>query len=155
MLVIDDELALVRAYARALSAEGFRVLTASDGATAELMFRQTEVDVVVSDIAMPGVDGIDLLQLFHRIDPKVPVILATGERGDERRQSAVNAGALMFLVKPVDLRALGQIVTHATLLHAQAVAGRGDHASADAPAPPSTAFEMDLARRFEAALRQL
>ena len=155
VLVIDDELALVRAYARALGAEGFHVLTATDGATAELLFRSTGVDAVVSDISMPGLDGIDLLQILHRLDPDVPVILATGERGEERRQRAVNAGALMFLVKPVDLRALGQIVTHATFLHAQAVAKRSNRACIEQPAPASSSFEAALARRFESALAQL
>src|ERR1700691_1232711 len=99
VLLVDDELAVARIYARALGAEGFRVFTATDGETAEAMFRETPFDAVVSDLTMPGMDGLRLLARIRRIDANVPVIVATGDHADERAQRAVEEGALMYLVK--------------------------------------------------------
>ncbi len=131
VLVVDDELTVVRVYARALGAEGFRVLTATDGETAEVMFRRCRLDAVISDVSMPGIDGLTLLHALHAIDPDVPVILATGEQGGELAQRAVEEGALAFLVKPIDLRALAQITAHAIQL--RRAAARADGARTEAP----------------------
>jgi DNA-binding NtrC family response regulator len=132
VLVVDDELAVVRVYARALGADGYQVFTATDGDTAELMFRKCAVDAVVTDIAMPGKDGIGLLRAMRRIDRDVPVILATGDHDEASARRAVEEGAFMLLVKPVDLRALGQMVGHATLLRQLGKLAR------EARDPPST-----------------
>ena len=155
VLVVDDELTVVRVYARALGADGFRVLTATDGETAEMMFRRCRLDAVISDVSMPGMDGLKLLHAIHEIDPDVPVILATGDHADEVAHRAVEEGALMFLVKPVDLRALSQITAHAIQSRRAAeLAGAprgsvsGYHLRLDAP-------DAELDARFESALTRL
>jgi EAL domain-containing protein (putative c-di-GMP-specific phosphodiesterase class I) len=154
VLVVDDELAVVRVYARALGAEGYHVLTATDGDAAELMFRKGAVDAVLSDITMPGMDGISLLRAMRRIDRDVPVILATGDHEEQSARRAVEEGALALLVKPVDLRALGQIVGHAVLLRRLGKLAREarDHIDAQSERPGE---RQSLITSFDAALEGL
>jgi EAL domain-containing protein (putative c-di-GMP-specific phosphodiesterase class I) len=154
-LVVDDELTLVRIYARALSAEGYRVLTATDGDTAEVMFRRCGLDVVISDVAMPGMDGIKLLRTMRRINGDVPVILATGDHEDARAHQAVEEGAIMYLVKPVDLRALSQIVAHAIQLRRLATLARETQHHDEGQDQRAEAPVEGLAARFDLALEKL
>jgi EAL domain-containing protein (putative c-di-GMP-specific phosphodiesterase class I) len=149
VLVVDDELMVARVYSRSLGAEGYRVLTATDGETAEMMFRRCDFDAVISDVSMPGIDGIQLLQAMRRIHSDVPVIMATGDHADAQAQRAVAAGALMYLVKPIDLRSLSQIVSHAIHLHRLGMPVR--------PAEPhrASADRGELSARFDAALERL
>ena len=156
LLLVDDELMVVNAYARALRANGFRVLTAHDGETAEVMFRKCGVDAVVTDISMPGMDGLQLLQALRRIDPDVPVIMATGDHRHQSTGRAVDEGALMYLVKPVDLRTLTQLVGHATQLHRRATAQRAVQIPTIEPTPRASASaDEGLAVRFESAVEKL
>jgi EAL domain-containing protein (putative c-di-GMP-specific phosphodiesterase class I) len=152
VLVVDDELAVVRVYERALTANGFRVLTATDGETAEVMFRRCAFDAVISDVSMPGMDGIKLVRALRRIDPDVPIILATGEHADDVARRAVEEGAVMFLTKPVDMRALSQVTAHAIELRRAAArrcaAAEPREGRAGAPDPGLTAH-------FDAALGKL
>lgn len=127
VLVVDDELALARAYSRMLSAQGYDVKTSTDGLDASEILAQERFDAVVADVQMPGMTGIDLLRTSRRNDSGVPVILLTGGPTQAMADEAVESGALLFLVKPVDMRVLVQIVDHATklrrlaLLHGSAV----------------------------------
>jgi EAL domain-containing protein (putative c-di-GMP-specific phosphodiesterase class I)/CheY-like chemotaxis protein len=143
VLVVEDELAIARGYQRVLGAQGYRVLTAGDGETARAILRQEVPDVVISDISMPGLDGLDLLTRIREVDADLPVIFATGEQRDEMACRAVERGALMLLNKPVDIRVLTQVVDHAMRLRAQ-------QRSAAAPAR-----DAGLDASFEAALGQL
>lgn len=116
ILLVDDELVMVRAYSRALAAEGYDVSTATDGIVAEKLTATHSFDVVISDIVMPGMTGLELLRAVRRHDLDVPVILMTGDPTDDVGKQAVELGALMLLVKPVDFRALLQLVDHAVQL---------------------------------------
>ncbi len=151
VLVVDDEVAVLRVYSRALDAEGFQVLCASDGETAEAMFQVTKVDAVVSDVALPGRDGLRLLRAMREMDRDVPVILATASHEEKIKQQAVAAGAMMCFVKPVDLRALVQAVNHATKLHR--IAGLMREARRELGTPASA--DAALAIRFQRALERL
>ena len=154
VLVVDDELTMVRVYARALSADGFHVLTAADGEAAEMMFRRCRFDAVITDVTMPGMDGLALLRSVREVDPHVPVILATGDHRDDLAQLAVEGQALMLLVKPIDLRALSQVTAYAIQLRRLATLSRevgavsGVHGRAGTP-------EAGLVARFDAALSKL
>jgi EAL domain-containing protein (putative c-di-GMP-specific phosphodiesterase class I) len=120
VLVVDDEPALLGAYHRILCAAGYEVVAASDGVVAQRILEQERFDVIVSDIRMPGLDGFELLRGAGRTHPDVPVILVTGSPRSEETGRAVAGGALLYLVKPVDARALVQIVNHASQLHRMA-----------------------------------
>jgi EAL domain-containing protein (putative c-di-GMP-specific phosphodiesterase class I) len=101
VLVVDDQDAVLRAFARVLRRSGYNVLTATDGKSALAIVNEFEVDAVVSDISMPDMDGIALLRAIRDVDCDLPVVLATGEPSIESAADAIEHGALKYLRKPV------------------------------------------------------
>jgi EAL domain-containing protein (putative c-di-GMP-specific phosphodiesterase class I) len=110
VMVVDDELAIARAYARTLSAADCEVETASDGESARRLLERGPFDVIVSDVLMPGMDGIEVLCAARERDLDVSVILLTGAPTEDAAAKAVESGALLYLVKPLDPRAFVQVV---------------------------------------------
>ena len=78
VLIVDDEPAIAKAYARTLSAAGFAVVSATDGREAAAAARARSFDVIVSDIAMPDMNGLELLRTVREHDLDVPFVLMTG-----------------------------------------------------------------------------
>ena len=78
VLVAEDDQLQLRAYARALRAVGFEVDRADNGETAVNLLLSGSYDAVVSDITLPCVDGVGVLQAAHQRDPDLPVVLITG-----------------------------------------------------------------------------
>jgi EAL domain-containing protein (putative c-di-GMP-specific phosphodiesterase class I)/CheY-like chemotaxis protein len=150
VLVADDELALVRAYSRTLAGQGYEVKTATDGIEAGELLEQERFDAVVADIQMPGMTGIELSAAARRRDGGVPVILLTGNPTNEVASEAVDNGALLYLIKPVDLRVLVQVVDHATRLRRASLLKHGLM-----PQPAAHAERASLEERFAAALGSL
>jgi EAL domain-containing protein (putative c-di-GMP-specific phosphodiesterase class I)/ActR/RegA family two-component response regulator len=120
VLVVDDEPALRRSILRLLHAKGYEVISASDGVEAATLFREDAFDVVLSDISMPGCDGIQLLRSIHCVDPDVPVVLITGEPAVSTAVKALEYGAFHYLTKPVDLHTLDEVLEKAACLHRMA-----------------------------------
>jgi DNA-binding response OmpR family regulator len=111
-LVVEDELAIARAYARTLTSYGYEVENASDGEAARSLLQGRSFDVIVSDVWMPGMDGIDVVRAARAHDLDVAVIVLTGAPSEEVAERALESGAMMYLVKPFDLRALVQVVAN-------------------------------------------
>ncbi|MFH1115914.1 MAG: sigma-54 dependent transcriptional regulator [Pseudomonadota bacterium] len=102
VLVVDDEKNYLVVLEDMLEDEGYQVLTASSGAEA-LEFIQTKpVDTVLSDIKMPGMTGIELLDRIKAVDPDLPVILMTAYAEVDQAVEAMKKGALDHLQKPFD-----------------------------------------------------
>jgi EAL domain-containing protein (putative c-di-GMP-specific phosphodiesterase class I) len=120
LLVVDDEEPLVRAIARVLKAAGYDVLTAADGLTAAELLADTSFDAIVSDIDMPRMSGVQLLQTVRQRDLDVPVVLMTGRPDLETAVQAVSLGALQYLTKPIDLAELERVVMRAVRLNRMA-----------------------------------
>jgi EAL domain-containing protein (putative c-di-GMP-specific phosphodiesterase class I) len=118
ILVVDDEAMLLRAYSRVLIHAGFTVDTASDGHEAIDRLQKTRYDVVLSDIAMPGMDGLALLRKIREYDPDVPVILITAVPTVSTAVRAIEYGALRYLIKPVDAETLENVVRSSVKLNA-------------------------------------
>jgi DNA-binding NtrC family response regulator len=102
VLVVDDDAALSRTVHRLLTARGYEVVTVNSGQAAIDALLRRHFDVVVSDIQMPGMSGVELLSEVRAHDLDVPVILMTGDPRIETAMEAVSVGALQYLVKPVD-----------------------------------------------------
>ena len=117
VLIVDDDEPLARTLTRALEGAAYEVRWARDGADAERALSAESFDVVVSDISMPGMTGIELLQAIRRRDLDVPVVLMTGEPDLDSAVRAVEHGALRYLEKPVSIQALREVVARATRLH--------------------------------------
>src|SRR3954452_18931000 len=120
VLLVDDEQSIARAYARTLGAAGFAVEIAFDGKAAAAAARERHFDVIVSDIAMPEMNGLQLLRSVREHDLDVPVILMTGGPAVESAIQAMEYGALRYLVKPVEAKHLEEVVARAARLHQMA-----------------------------------
>jgi EAL domain-containing protein (putative c-di-GMP-specific phosphodiesterase class I) len=117
VLLVEDEPLLLRAYARWLESAGMIVVCASDGSIAKKLIATKKFDVIVSDLAMPGTTGVQLLRAVREHDLDVPVILITGTPTLATAIQAVDLGALRYLVKPFDEAVLLEAVTRAHRLH--------------------------------------
>jgi len=120
VLVVDDELPIARSYARVLNMAGFVVDVALEGAEAAETARTKSYDVIVSDIAMPSMNGLALLRAVREHDLDVPVILMTGGPAIDTAVQAVEYGALRYLIKPIEAHELEEVVTRAVRLHQMA-----------------------------------
>ncbi|MBK6853049.1 MAG: response regulator [Burkholderiales bacterium] len=101
VLVVDDDPVVSKSFNRVLTAKGYTVIHAQNGAQALEQLRQIDVDLVVTDIRMPGMDGLELAEAVKARKPWTPVVIVTGygTEADEARAKA--AGVSVFLHKPV------------------------------------------------------
>jgi EAL domain-containing protein (putative c-di-GMP-specific phosphodiesterase class I) len=120
VLLVDDEASIARGYGRILEAAGFSVSIAVDGRQADAIAREKAFDVIVSDIAMPEMNGLALLRAVREHNLDVPVILMTGGPAIESAVQAMEHGALRYLIKPVEPHDLEEAVTRAVRLHQMA-----------------------------------
>ncbi len=99
ILVVDDEESMCQYLSILLGKEGYEVVTAGSGAEALALMEQAPFDVVLSDIQMPKLDGIQLLKGIKAIDPETPVIMLTAYASEQSAIDAVNLGAYSYLQK--------------------------------------------------------
>ncbi|MEJ2187385.1 MAG: sigma-54 dependent transcriptional regulator [Gemmatimonadota bacterium] len=100
ILIIDDEESLLRTLKILLKGEGFDVEVRDNGAAALEEWTDIDPDVVLTDVRMPGVTGIDVLTAVRERDPETPVILMTAQASLQSAIQAVNEGAFYYLQKP-------------------------------------------------------
>jgi EAL domain-containing protein (putative c-di-GMP-specific phosphodiesterase class I) len=124
LLLVDDDPLIVRSYTRMLGNEGYEVDTCYDGEAAAEAVRAQAYDVVITDLEMPRLGGLGLIERIRSYDQDVPVVLVTGNPTLETAIAAVERGALRYVPKPVDGARLRSIVTDAVRLHRLARARR-------------------------------
>jgi two-component system, OmpR family, response regulator MprA len=106
VLVVDDEPAVRTALERALALDGFDVLLAEDGRAALDRLVDDRVDAIVLDVAMPGVDGVEVCRRLRAADDFTPVLMLTARDAIDDRVAGLDAGADDYVVKPFALREL-------------------------------------------------
>lgn len=106
ILIIDDERAIRKTLTEILTFEGYTIDEASDGEEGLQKFKAKTYDVVLCDIKMPKIDGLEFLQKAVEINPDVPVIMISGHGNIETAVEAVKKGAYDFIQKPPDLNRL-------------------------------------------------
>jgi two-component system, NtrC family, nitrogen regulation response regulator NtrX len=106
ILIIDDEKAIRKTLSEILSFEGYKIEEASDGEEGLKVFREKTYDVVLCDIKMPKLDGIEFLQKAGEINPDIPIIMISGHGNIETAVEAVKKGAYDYISKPPDLNRL-------------------------------------------------
>jgi anti-anti-sigma factor len=114
ILVIDDEKPTLTMFRLLLSAHGYHVLTAENGTEGLAVFEREKPPVVVTDIKMPGMDGIEVLKRIKRIDAKTEVIVITGHGDMDLAIQALNLDAADFINKPIQRHALENALRRAT-----------------------------------------
>jgi EAL domain-containing protein (putative c-di-GMP-specific phosphodiesterase class I) len=117
ILLVDDDPAILRAYQKLLVGRGCDVDTAANGRIALTLMESVTFDVIVTDISMPEMDGLEFLRAVRRRDLDVPVILTTGQPAIDSAVRAIEFGAFRYLLKPVDVKALDEAVQRAVRLH--------------------------------------
>jgi two-component system, NtrC family, C4-dicarboxylate transport response regulator DctD len=113
VFLIDDDKDLLRATGQTLSLAGFDVRSFPSGSEALAQLDRNFAGVVVSDIRMPGLDGLQLFERIFGFDPELPVILMTGHGDIPMAVKAIQDGAYDFLAKPFPAERLVQCVRHA------------------------------------------
>ena len=106
VLLVDDEEDFVRVLAQRLEVRGLEVFTANRGAQAVEMVGQQGFDIVVLDLSMPGMDGLETLKTIKGHDPDTEIVMLSGKGTMRSGIEAIKYGAEDFLEKPVDLSVL-------------------------------------------------
>src|SRR6266540_4284743 len=99
ILVVDDEQSMTQFLGIVLRKEGYQVTTVNNGREALEKVKAENIDVVITDIKMPGMDGIQLLQGIKKHDPSLPVVIMTAYASQQSAIDAVNLGAFQYLIK--------------------------------------------------------
>jgi DNA-binding NtrC family response regulator len=117
VLVVDDDAGMVETLADILTAKRYAVSTAASGEAAVDFVRRRDVDVVLMDIKMPGLNGVDALKAMKRAVPGVKVIMMTAFTRDELVEEAHKATAVAVLPKPLDLERVLVLIERAVGPH--------------------------------------
>jgi DNA-binding NtrC family response regulator len=113
ILVIDDVLAIRQNLQEILQAEGYEVQTAPDGESGLQLCQEQPFDLVLTDLALPGLGGMDILKYLVRHQPECACIIITGYGTIQNSVAAMRLGAFDYLCKPVDPQELRLVVTRA------------------------------------------
>jgi two-component system nitrogen regulation response regulator GlnG len=113
IVIADDDSSMARLLGNVLSREGLTPLLAKDGTEALQLVRAGDPDVMLTDIRMPGMDGMELMRKAKEIDPELPVILITGFAQVQGAVDALRAGAHDYLAKPFEHQQVLRVVLRA------------------------------------------
>jgi DNA-binding response OmpR family regulator len=106
VLVVDDEQDFVETLVKRMERRGFKVAGVGSGQEALLLLGKEHYDVVILDVMMPGIDGIETLREIKLAWPKIQVILLSGHGGEEMGLRGMAYGAYSYLLKPVALKTI-------------------------------------------------
>ncbi len=132
ILVVDDEANLRRVLSAQLGRDGYEVHTAEDGETALAFLKEHHIDLVITDLRMPRMNGMDLLRNALREDPTLPVVILTAHGTVDNAVEALKTGAFDYVSKPFDQSEVRMVVRKA--LRTRALASR-DARAQGGPAP--------------------
>ena len=120
VLVVDDDQSMLEVYSRVLSRAAYRCVTARSGAEALLRLSDMPIDVVLTDLNMDSMSGLELMRRVRTLDPDLPILVATGQPDVDSAVQSIDAGVFRYLTKPINhaevVRAIGDAV------HARALA---------------------------------
>jgi two-component system response regulator PilR (NtrC family) len=113
LLVVDDEPSMREFLEILLAQEGYEVATASSGEEGFKIYRQLEPDLILTDVKMPGMSGLDLIREVHTLDAAIPIIAITAYASADDAIRAVREGAYDYLSKPFQIEDLRIIIRNA------------------------------------------
>jgi len=137
ILVVDDDQAVAKAFEHFLRFEGHACRLASNAADALKLIRQRRPNLVMMDVRMPGVDGVQALQQIRETFPNVYVVIMTAYGTSQTSIDAIRAGAFDYLTKPLDLDELREVIRKALGAQQVSLAASGAE-GAVGPEPPVT-----------------
>ena len=113
ILIVDDEKNYLLVLKELLGEEGYEVVTAQSASEALGIFQETELDLVITDMKMPGMSGMELLSVLKEKDLHLPVIMMTAYGTVEKAVEAMKKGAYDYIIKPFDNETLKKTVAKA------------------------------------------
>ena len=133
VLIVDDEVELMRALCESLTDEGFVTQGLSDPALAIDAIRDGDYDILLSDLMMPGTNGIELLRKCTDLDPALVGVIMTGQGTIQTAVEAMKAGAFDYILKPFRLQNILPVLDRAMEVRRLRLLGRRRQAGADGP----------------------
>jgi len=113
LLVIDDELSMREVLSIMLTKENYEVLSAADGEEGIRLVREAQPRVVLVDIRLPGINGLQVLSEIRRMDPQIPVIMVTAISDLKVAREAEKKGAFGYIVKPFTFWEIKSVIQEA------------------------------------------
>jgi len=110
LLVIDDDQMILMILKQSLTKAGYRVFTAESGEDGITLLAKTQVDLVLTDYMMPGISGIEVLDIIKQNQPLLPVIMLTGHGDVSLTIKAIQLGAIDFIEKPIQSKELTDVI---------------------------------------------
>src|SRR5205809_2067894 len=110
LVVIDDEQGILDVISRYAQRAGYEVIACSSGRDAVVQLQTRRADLVMVDLRMPDVGGLDVLRAIREIDPRCQAVLMTGYASVETAVDAIKLGAMDYLSKPLDFQRLEQLL---------------------------------------------
>ncbi len=117
VLLVDDEVGFVDVIAKRMSKRKVDVTKAYGGAQALQAMRKKDFDVVVLDLKMEDLDGIEVLKILKKMDPGIEVIMLTGHGSEKAARDGIECGAADYLTKPCDLDVLLEKIKEVYEIH--------------------------------------
>jgi DNA-binding response OmpR family regulator len=106
LLLVDDEEGYVKVLAKRMTRRNMEVMTALSGSEGIQRLRKEDFDVAILDLKMEDMDGIEVLRVFKKMVPDMPVIMLTGHGTEKAAREGLEMGAFDYLMKPCDLEEL-------------------------------------------------
>ena len=106
LLLVDDEEGYVKVLAKRMTRRNMEVMTALSGSEGIQRLRKQDFDVAILDLKMEDMDGIEVLRVFKKMVPDMPVIMLTGHGTEKAAREGLEMGAFDYLMKPCDLEEL-------------------------------------------------
>jgi len=106
LLLVDDEEGYVKVLAKRMTRRNMEVMTALSGSEGIQRLRKQDFDVAILDLKMEDMDGIEVLRVFKKMVPDMPVIMLTGHGTEKAAREGLDLGAFDYLMKPCDLEEL-------------------------------------------------
>jgi DNA-binding NtrC family response regulator len=117
ILVVDDEFEMAAVIAEELGDRGYSAVAVRSGAAAVECLHRQRFDALVTDLRMPGVDGLKLLRMSRELDPSRPVIVMTGHGAIDTALETTYLGAFHYITKPFNLVHLVELIERALHVH--------------------------------------
>jgi DNA-binding NtrC family response regulator len=121
ILVVDDEPVVLALFVRILMRAGHEVVACSNGREALAALESWSFDVIITDVSMPELSGVELVEAVRRRDLDVPILLVTGHPVVDRAVAATEHGVLECLEKPMEPSVLRDSVARAVAMHRRAL----------------------------------
>jgi len=112
-LLVDDEREFVQTLSERLQLRDMGSAIAYDGESALTIVKEDDPEVIIIDLKMPGIDGMEVLKKVKKERPEIEVIILTGHGSESDRQMCMDLGAFDYLQKPVDINHLSQVLKDA------------------------------------------